>query len=79
MDALGDITYKEDQLARVLKFLNRQVFGNLFWNNKKLRARIAGVQKVLAHHRSNRLEELEVELISEYNKILEQASYGSKG
>lgn len=58
MQMLGDITYKEDQLARVLKFINRLVFGNLFGNKKKLRARIAGVQKVLAHHRSNRLERI---------------------
>ncbi|OMO59932.1 reverse transcriptase [Corchorus capsularis] len=68
----GDFINKGEVLADWLQQWNRDTFGNVFEKKKKLRARINGLQRALAEHRSHQLEKLEFELVCEYNKILEQ-------
>ncbi|OMO81305.1 reverse transcriptase [Corchorus capsularis] len=71
-NAEGDLMAKSASLVEALKTWNKEVFGNIFERKKELRARVLGVQKALARSASPRLIDLEQELVSEYNKILEQ-------
>lgn len=68
----GYFDQKLDKMAELLKYWNKETFGNLFERKKELRARIGGVQRSLANSRSHQLEFLEVFLISEYNHLLKQ-------
>lgn len=48
------------------------VFGQVAQNNKRIRARLLGVQKALCHRPSYFLLQLEQQLITQYNAILYQ-------
>lgn len=51
---------------------NRLVFGNIKLRKKRVSARLGGIQKQLLGHESVILEQLEGELILEYNDVIEQ-------
>lgn len=50
---------------------NKNVFGNVFHRKKRVLARLAGIQRSMARHPSVSLSNLEKELRSDYNAILE--------
>lgn len=51
---------------------NKEVFGNIFQQKNKLYARIGGVQKILEHRWVPRLVNLETELKTELDMVLQQ-------
>lgn len=51
---------------------NRNVFGHIGIRKRRVLARLDGIQQRLARYESRFLEELEGQLILEYNDILEQ-------
>ncbi|OMO90964.1 reverse transcriptase [Corchorus capsularis] len=68
----GSFVDRTEKLASALLEWNKADFGNIFAKKKELRARINGVQRALAVHRSHQLELLEEDLVSQYDKILEK-------
>ncbi|OMO50810.1 reverse transcriptase [Corchorus capsularis] len=68
----GNLWGKGEKLTMSLQDWNREEFGNIFERKKKLRARIAGLQRSLSLHYSHQLQLLENGLIREYNQILVQ-------
>lgn len=65
-----DLVNNVHSVTTALKAWNRDSFGNLFSQKRRLLRRLAGVQKTLAHSPTRGLYELEEKLISEYNTIL---------
>lgn len=59
-------------LAHELKNWNKEVFGNIFHQKKRLLARIVGVQTALSSHKERRLLKLEARLRRELDEILER-------
>ena len=56
---------------------NKECFGNIFQNKKRLWARIAGVQRDLAKYRSNKLLELEKKLQGDLDLVLKHEGSNS--
>ena len=61
-----------DKLATELKVWNRDIFGNIFQQKKRLLARIAGVQKALSTNKNHGLIKLETHLRRDLDEILER-------
>ena len=63
---------KLQAFADVLRVWNKETFGNIFHNKRRLLARIQGVQKCLSNNYAFHLAILEEKLVSEYSNVLEQ-------
>ncbi|KAK4490473.1 hypothetical protein RD792_001150, partial [Penstemon davidsonii] len=61
-----------DRLPKIMREWNRNSFGNIFENKRRLLARINGIQKCLCQEENPFLSSLEKYLIEEYNEILKQ-------
>ncbi|CAL2226100.1 unnamed protein product [Prunus armeniaca] len=68
----GNILQKTQDLSKALAVWNKDVFGCLFQNKKKLLAIIGGIQKALCRRHSSFLVDLEKELASDYQALLDQ-------
>lgn len=60
------------EFAKAATTRNKAIFENIFWKKKNCLERVLGIQKALEHVPSIFLDNLEQELISEYDKILKQ-------
>ncbi|BBN67603.1 Polynucleotidyl transferase, ribonuclease H-like superfamily protein [Prunus dulcis] len=69
---IGNILQKTKDLSKALADWNKDVFGCLFRNKKKLLARIGGIHKALYRRHSPFLVDLEKELDSDYQALLDQ-------
>ena len=71
-------SYEEDTAGKIPKFTdtlkrwNKEEFGNLFHNKRKILAHIQGVQKCLSIKFSLNLSRLEDSLLAKYSEILKQ-------
>ncbi|XP_021826059.1 uncharacterized protein LOC110766949 [Prunus avium] len=68
----GNASQKAARLKSSLISWNRQVFGCLFQNKRRLLARLAGIQRKLCLRHNPHLCDLEDELTNNYNLLLEQ-------
>ncbi|KAL6145634.1 hypothetical protein ACLB2K_056320 [Fragaria x ananassa] len=67
----GDLLVKTSRLASTLVDWNKNVFGNIFKQKRILSARICGIQRSLGRGPNQFLQDLEKQLISDYEKIRE--------
>ncbi|KAL7246982.1 hypothetical protein ACSBR2_001986 [Camellia fascicularis] len=67
-----DLPLTIDRFVAVTTTWNREAFGNIFWNKKRVLARLHGIQQALSLTSNPFLEQLESHLIIEYNKLLLQ-------
>ena len=68
----GDIMGKVSSLSDKLKEWNRESFGCIFHNKRRLLARLQGAQRSLGERFRPGLTKLELKLRKEYNLIIEQ-------
>ncbi|XP_021826800.1 uncharacterized protein LOC110767533 [Prunus avium] len=71
-DCTGNILQITKDLSIALVDWNKDVFGSLFRNKKVLLARIGGIQKALCRRYSPFLVDLEKDLASDYQALLDQ-------
>ncbi|OMO53258.1 reverse transcriptase [Corchorus capsularis] len=65
-----NLSQKSSEFVSAVRVWNRETFGNVFIKNKKLLARIQGIQKALCDHHNSFFVDLEKELIKDYNVVL---------
>ena len=71
-DSSGPLIPALDKLATELKTWNRDIFGNIFQQKRRLLARISGVQQALSHNNARGLIKLEASLRRDLDEILER-------
>ena len=68
-----------ENFSRKASVWNKDHFGNIFGKKKRVKARLNGIQKAIAAHRSHSLLELEKVLHKGLNTLLDQRrSYGCR-
>ncbi|XP_028121413.1 uncharacterized protein LOC114318678 [Camellia sinensis] len=67
-----DLPLTIEQFVVAVTTWNREVFGNIFWNKKRVLARLHGIQKALSLASNPFREDLESHLTVEYNQLLLQ-------
>ncbi|XP_028058205.1 uncharacterized protein LOC114262062 [Camellia sinensis] len=65
-----DLSLTIERFVAAATTWNMEVFGNIFWNKKRVLARLHGIQKALSLASNPFLEDLESHLIVEYNQLL---------
>ncbi|KAL7238942.1 hypothetical protein ACSBR2_004938 [Camellia fascicularis] len=65
-----DLGLTIERFVKVARIWSRDVCGNIFWNKKWVLAMLNGIQKVSGRCPNPFLENIETELVQEYNKLL---------